>query len=141
LLQQLRVLREDGRPLNGELPLGGAVKFELHFRFEDPAQRIGAGVAFDNLFGQRLLTVHTCFDPNFALPNAIEGEQVFVCEIPSFPLMPGEYKVKVAIDLGESTADEVEDAMRLTVSGSDFYGTGRVPWNGLVVASHRWRLK
>jgi hypothetical protein len=69
------------------------------------------------------------------------GEQVFVCEIPSLTLVPGEYKIKVALDIHNSERDYVEDATRLTILEADYYGTGRLPWNGIFVLKHRWHLR
>jgi hypothetical protein len=34
----------------------------------------------------------------------------------------------------------VEDATMLTVLDSDYYGTGKTPWNGVFVLDHGWRL-
>ena len=65
---------------------------------------------------------------------------MFVCEIPSLTLVPGEYKIKLALDIHNSEQDIIEDAARLTMLESDFYGTGRVPWNGMVVLKHRWQM-
>ena len=55
--------------------------------------------------------------------------------------MPGEYSVKVWIDLKGSQADAIEDAAKIRVLESDFYGTGKVPWNGVLVLKHRWYLE
>jgi hypothetical protein len=55
--------------------------------------------------------------------------------------MPGEYAVKVWIDLNGSEADAIEDAAKIRVLESDFYGTGKVPWNGAIVLKHNWSLE
>jgi hypothetical protein len=52
--------------------------------------------------------------------------------------MPGEYAVKVWLDLNGKEADAIEDAAKMTVLESDFYGTGKMPWNGTMVLKHRW---
>jgi len=72
--------------------------------------------------------------------NERSGRQVLSCEIPSFTLTPGEYTVKVWLDL-KTEADAIEDAAKVTVLESDFYGTGRVPWNGAMVLKHNWYLE
>lgn len=64
-----------------------------------------------------------------------------VCQIPSFTLMPGEYAIKVWLEVNSSEADAIEDAVKLRVLDSDFYGTGKVPWNGAFVLKHRWELE
>lgn len=56
--------------------------------------------------------------------------------------MPGEYTIKVWLELkGVGDADVIEDAAKITVLESDFYGTGRVPWAGAFVLKHRWYLE
>ena len=50
-------------------------------------------------------------------------------------------RIKVAIDIGGRETDAVPDATRLTVIESDYYGTGKVPWNGIVVMKHRWYVE
>ncbi len=69
------------------------------------------------------------------------GPQILSCQIPSFTLVPGEYAVKVWLELKNSEADVVVDAARITVLESDFYGTGKVAWNGALVMKHHWRAE
>jgi hypothetical protein len=56
-------------------------------------------------------------------------------------LVPGEYTLRVWLDVGNVEVDLVDDAARIQVIESDFYGTGRVPWNGAFVLKHRWYLE
>jgi len=66
---------------------------------------------------------------------------VFVCDIPSFTLMPGLYTVKIWLDINHAEADQVNYAARVNVMESDFYGSGKAPWNGAVVLKHRWYVE
>ena len=45
------------------------------------------------------------------------------------------------MDIGFDEVDLVDDAARIQVIESDYYGTGRVPWNGAFVLKHRWQLE
>ena len=137
-LKRLELFSE-GRPVNGQLRMGAPLTAFIRFELEDPTSSVNACFAFDTLFGQRLFTAHSVFEPqnNWGLRS---GEQLFVCEIPSLTLVPGEYKIKLGLDVQNSEADLVDDAARLTILESDFYGTGRVPWNGTFVLKHRWQL-
>ena len=65
---------------------------------------------------------------------------MFVCEIPSLPLVPGQYKVHVGLDIAGHEVDWVEDATRLTVIKSDYYGTGIMPTKGIMLLKNRWKL-
>jgi hypothetical protein len=120
--------------------MGGTLKAYIYFELEEPTSSLGAGLGFETLFGQRVFTAHSLFEPKNTWGEQV-GEQVFVCEIPSLTLVPGEYRIKVALDIHNSERDCVEDAARLTILESDYYGTGRVPWNGTFVLKHRWHLR
>ena len=50
------------------------------------------------------------------------------------------YRIQAALSVGGAVADYVEDAASLTVLGSDFYGTGRIPTEGICVLEQEWRL-
>ena len=139
LLQRLELYTDQGKPLNGGLRMGAGLKAYIHFKLEEPTSNFSACFAFDSLFGQRVFTAHSVFEPHSAWGERV-GEQVLVCEIPSLTLVPGEYKIKVALDIHNSERDYVEDAARLRILGSDYYGTGRLPWNGIFVLKHRWYL-
>jgi lipopolysaccharide transport system ATP-binding protein len=138
LLKRLELFSE-GRPLNGQLRMGGPLTAHLYFELEEPTSSVQACLAFDTLFGQRIFTAHSVFEPQNNWGTRA-GEQMFVCEIPSLTLVPGEYKIKLALDIQNSQEDIIEDAARLTVLECDFYGTGRVPWNGVMVLKHRWQM-
>jgi hypothetical protein len=45
------------------------------------------------------------------------------------------------MDLTGTEADAIEDAAQITVLDSDFYGTGKMPWNGAMVLKHNWYLE
>lgn len=139
LLKRLEFFTDQDRPLNGGLRMGSSLKAFIHFELEEPTSRLDACLGFDNLTGQRVFTAHSLFEPQKAWGERV-GKQVFVCEIPSLTLVPGEYKIRVSLTVRGQPRDFVEDAARLTVLESDFYGTGRVPWNGFVVLKHRWLL-
>ena len=139
LLKRLELYTDQGKPLNGSLQMGGSLKACIYFQLDKPTSNFGACLGFDTLFGQRVFTAHSLFEPDRAWGERV-GEQVFVCEIPSLQLVPGEYKLKIALDIHTPDEDCVEDAARLTILEADYYGTGKVPWSGTFVAKHRWHL-
>ena len=136
-LRRLELFTGDGHPVTGGVPIGAPLRAHIYYRLEHPTANVDACLAFDNVLGQRIFTAHSLFEPNFA-PTKAEGELKLVCEIPSLTLVPGEYRVKVALDIAGRETDAVPDATRVTVVQSDYYGTGKVPWNGIVVMKHRW---
>jgi hypothetical protein len=56
-------------------------------------------------------------------------------------LLSGEYRLKVSLTISGQTVDSVEDAARLTIIPSDYYGTGSVPWNGFIVLKQHWEFQ
>ena len=139
LLKRLEFLTENEQPLNEGLGIGSRLKVRVHFDLPKATSTFNIGLGFNNVYGQRIFTAHSLFEPNH-WEDERSGRQVLVCEIPSFTLTPGEYTVKVWLDL-KTEADAIEDAAKITVLESDFYGTGRVPWNGAMVLKHNWYLE
>jgi lipopolysaccharide transport system ATP-binding protein len=139
LLKRLDLFTEEGRPVTGGLRIGAPLTIHVHFSLEDPSEAFDMGLTFDNMQGQRIFTAHTLFQPNFR-DGKREGKQTLICEIPSLTLVPGDYRLGVRLNMGGHAADVVEDAARITIAHSDYYGTGRVPWNGTFVLTHQWRF-
>ena len=140
LLKRLEFLTENEQPLSEGLPIGSRLKVRVHFDLPKATSNFNIGLGFNNIYGQRIFTANSMFEPNRS-DQEHTGAQVFSCEIPSFTLTPGEYSVKVFMDLKGSEADAIEDAAKITVLESDFYGTGKVPRNGAVVMRQRWYLE
>jgi len=139
LLKRLELYTEGDRPVSGDLPVGGPLKAVIHFSLEDPCASFDASIAFDTPTGQRVCTAHSAYESGRVHDERV-GEQVFVCEIPSLPLIPGEYKVHVGLDIRNSEVDWVEDATRLTIINSDYYGTGVLPTKGHFLLENRWTV-
>jgi lipopolysaccharide transport system ATP-binding protein len=139
LLKRLELYTERDRPITGELPAGAPVKAVIHFHLEDPCTNFDVGITFDTVSGQRICMAHSAYEPNRRHEERV-GEQLFMCEISSLPLLPGEYRIGVIFDISLQEVDLVEDATRLTVGKSDFYGTGIVPMKGTFLLQNRWEL-
>jgi lipopolysaccharide transport system ATP-binding protein len=140
LLKRMEFFTDNEQPLGEGIPIGAKLKAKVHFDLPTPVDKVHVGLGFDNMHGQRVFTAHSIFQPDLSIGTRV-GPQVYTCEIPSFALVPGEYSVKVWLDLKRGQADTVEDAAKITVLESDYYGTGRVPWNGMFVLKHRWYLE
>jgi hypothetical protein len=113
---------------------------KVHFNLENATDSFNVGIGFNTMMGFRVFTAHSFFEPDRSHGERT-GEQVFVCDIPSFPFLGGEYSLKIWLDVNSVKADEIEDAARINVTQSDYYGTGKAPWNGAVVVNHRWYLE
>lgn len=139
LLKRLELYTAGGEPLVGSIPIGAPVKIRVTFLLENPSQSFDVLLGFDSLLGQRIFTASSLYEPRRS-HEPCEGERVFECEIPSLALAPGEYRLLVSFYIGKTRVDQIEDATRLTILGSDYYGTGQVPKEGLCVMPHRWTL-
>ena len=140
LLRRLEFSTTGNRDVAEGLPIGSGLKIHVHFDLPKPTASFNIGLGFDNIFGQRVFTAHSFFEPNRS-HGEVAGPQVFVCDIPSLTLMPGDYLLRLWLDLNNSEADLINDAARITVVESDYYGTGKAPWNGAFVLPHNWYLE
>jgi lipopolysaccharide transport system ATP-binding protein len=138
LMTRLELFTDGDRPITGGVKMGGALKARISVRLEEEIPNLEIAVGFNTLLGERVFTAHTAFQRT-RVTDRVLGNQTFVCEIPSLTFTPGEYKILLALGVGGiTTIDLIEDAARIDVVGSDYYGTGKVPWNGLIVLEHRW---
>jgi homopolymeric O-antigen transport system ATP-binding protein len=140
LLRTLELFTSGDRPLHGTLAVGAPFEARIHFVLDRPAVGLAVIIRFDNLLGQRILVTNSAFDPDLA-SEELSGERTIACEIPSLTLMPGDYKLRVALAIGNTEADAVDDAARLTVVPGDYYGTGKLPQSGAFVLAQRWRFR
>jgi lipopolysaccharide transport system ATP-binding protein len=139
LLRRLEFCPEDGKSLKAGVRIGAPLTIRVHFILPAPTSSFDIGLGFENLLGQRVFTAHSAFEPVRG-HNEIAGPQVFVCEIPSLTLVPGEYVLRVWMDIGQVEVDKIDNAARFQVIPSDYYGTGKSPWNGFFVLKHHWYL-
>jgi lipopolysaccharide transport system ATP-binding protein len=139
-LRKLQVYEGDRRPFSGELDIGAPLKLHIEFELREAIANFDVRVNFVNLYGQVIFAARSSYEPRRGWTER-GGLQEFVCEIPGLPLTPGEYRIEVALVLDDKCVDYVEDACRLQVLGSDFYGTGKIPSLGYFVHDQHWRLK
>ena len=140
LLEKIEFYTEGNKPLSVGLPVGDPLRVRVHFHLPRPTHSFNLGLGFDNMFGLRVFTAHSLFEPDRSTEDRV-GTHVFVCNIPSLTLVSGEYTLRVWMDIGNQQADLVDDAARIQVIDSDYYGTGKVPWNGVFVLPHSWYLE
>lgn len=137
LLESMEFFTDGDVAMAGTLPMGAALKMRVRFNFPEPVESFDVGIGFDNVYGQRVFTAHSCFEPERDGGSHV-GPQTFVCDIPSLTLVPGEYVLRVWLDANRREVDLINEAARIQVIESDYYGTGRVPWNGVFVLKHHW---
>lgn len=99
------------------------------------------GIGFDSSFGQRIFTVGSFFDTSPLPPLC--GRVSISCHIPTVPLTPGQYTLKVALSLGlHQPIEALQTAAWVEIVASDFFGSGLLPaaGQGLIVVRSRWQV-
>jgi lipopolysaccharide transport system ATP-binding protein len=140
LLRRIEFYTDGDRPLIEGLQMGARLKVRVYFDLPSPTSSFNLGLGFNNIFGQRIFTAHSMLEPNRSSQERT-GAQVFVCDIPSLTLMPGDYTLRLWLDIGNAEVDLINDAAQISVIESDYYGTGKVPPTGAFVLKHRWYLE
>jgi lipopolysaccharide transport system ATP-binding protein len=140
LLKRIELYTDDDLPVLEGIRIGKGLKVKICFDLPKPTRSFDMGLAFDSLFGQRIFTAHSLFEPARPTGEWV-GPQVFVCDIPSFALTPGTYNLRIWLDINHKEADLINYAAKVTVLESDYYGTGKAPWNGAVVLKHNWYVE
>jgi lipopolysaccharide transport system ATP-binding protein len=138
-LQAIELYTNHQQPLLRGIPVGASLKVRVHFTLPHPTSAFNVGLGFNNTFGQRVFTAHTLFEPDMD-HTQIVGAQVAVCQIPSLTLLPGDYVVRVWLDIGNVEADLIDSAARIQVVESDYYGSGKLPNDGAFVLEQHWSL-
>lgn len=140
ILKGLELYSEGDQPFCGELPVGGSLKAVVHLYFEEPCTAFDPFLSITAHGGQLICTACSAYEPSRVHQECL-GDTSFVCEIPCLPLVPGEYRIDVGLYVSGVETDLVEDVTRLTVSKSDFYGTGIVPTRGIFLLRNRWSME
>jgi lipopolysaccharide transport system ATP-binding protein len=139
-LRKLEVYSGDGNPFRGEMPIGATIRVHVEFELRETVTNFDIRVNFVNLYGQVIFAARSSYEPK-RVWGPQSGVQEFVCGIPELLLTPGEYRIETGLVLDDKCVDYVEDAYRLKVLGSDFYGTGKIPSLGFFVHEQHWFLK
>jgi lipopolysaccharide transport system ATP-binding protein len=139
-LTRLELYTDDDLPILEGIRIGSRLKVKVFFDLPKPVRSLDMGLGFDDLSGQRIFTAHTLFEPVRPSGEWV-GPQVYVCEIPSFNLTPGMYNIRVWLDINHAEADWINQAARVTVLESDYYGSGKAPWNGWAAIKHHWHVE
>jgi lipopolysaccharide transport system ATP-binding protein len=128
---------------------GGPVEFRLHWESEDgdPISDVAFVIRLRDQYGSTVLTLHTRF-AGLEL-SGVPATGSIVCHVPSLPLAHGIYRVDVRNVIGGQSGaagahpgDHVNNAAKLEVSESDFFGTGERTMprkHGYVVVDHQWK--
>jgi lipopolysaccharide transport system ATP-binding protein len=139
ILQRVSLFDERRLPTTS-VPLGGTVLVEL-----DLADFIGQSdttvmLSLCDVFGTKLAQAHSKIQSSIDL-TGLRAAKV-TCRIEDIRLLPGDYVLNLAIGDSSDYLDQVHNAVALSVTPADVYGTGKVPMrkNGLLALAACWEL-
>ncbi len=90
--------------------------------------------------------------PILSISNYVTGDPLgrelgksgrFLCEFKALALMPGLYHLDYYINSqpkGAKSLDEVNGAVHFTVLESNYYGSGKMPGQGVLLAPAKWKI-
>jgi lipopolysaccharide transport system ATP-binding protein len=136
-LQRVGLYSESGSPLQAFLPYGSPLQVRLDCQFDRPVRHLDVLLSFNSLLDEAIFVANSGFDPNCGSGQFV-GEHTFICDIPNFCLVPGDYMLNISLVVRGKWIDCVDNAARFSVMASDHYGTGRVPKHGWCVLPHSW---
>ncbi len=125
-----------GSPLTGALKIGDPLRVHVSFLLPGPTTNFNVTLMLENMLGQRILDVSSLYHPMDLQPEP--GLHTMICDIPSFTLLDGEYRVNVFVDIDGVNVDRVLNATQILVAKADYYGGGKLPDYGFMVMEHRW---
>jgi lipopolysaccharide transport system ATP-binding protein len=135
IFRSATLLDAAGEPTNF-MPVGGRFHLKLvldaPIAVESPTVTIG----IDDSLGQRLMSLQTPMT-DAVLPR-LQAPGVLDCIVEMLPLAPGDYWVKLGLAATPDEIDEIERALRFTVTEGDLFGSGRGHHRGLCVAPSKW---
>lgn len=140
LLRRLELSTTDNQPATDGVRAGGPLRAAIRFHLPAINESFDVWIGFHTVSGQLICSANSAYEKR-RVHEKRGGEQVFVCDIPSLPLLPGEYTLHVALLVAGHEVDYVADAARLTVTYADFYGTGAMPGKGAFLLQNHWRLE
>jgi lipopolysaccharide transport system ATP-binding protein len=138
IFRSATLLDASGEPANF-LPVGG--RFHLRLVLDAPisVEAPNVTIGIDDNLGQRLLSLQTPLT-NAVLPR-LQQPGVLECVVESLPLAPGDYWVKLGLAAVPDEIDEIERALRFTVTEGELFGSGRGHHRGLCVTPSRWSFQ
>lgn len=135
IFRSATILDDIGDPTNF-IPVGGRLHVRLVLdapvAIDSPIVTLG----IDDDIGQRLVSLQTPLT-NPVLPR-LQESCVLDCVVDSLPLAPGDYWMKLGFAAVPDEIDEIERALRFTVTEGELFGSGRGHHAGLCVAPTRW---
>jgi len=137
IIREAVLLDAKGAPTD-HLLLGREFHLRLVLESGEPILSPVISLGIDDELGQRVLSINTPL--SHTAIEAVDDRTVVECRVPDFPAVPGEYWVKIAVGVGQSTLDQVEQALFFRVENAELFNEGRGFHRGSCVARALWSV-
>jgi lipopolysaccharide transport system ATP-binding protein len=138
VLRHWHILDDSGTP-SSSISLGGCFQVVMTIAPQAGIRSLQIGIGFDSAAGQRILTVRTSFG---RLETIRQDEVATVrCRIDDFPLAPGEYSVKLAVNDGLELLESIDPAICFTVTNNDVFSDALGFHRGVCIAHSQWSIE
>ncbi len=142
LSQRCQILRDvqiigEGEAPTQTLKLCMALRIRFLLAHEGLLRNVVIGVGFNDMRGERALTVHTPLSHDVV--GRINGAGVIECEIPYCPLAPGTYTLKVTVSVCGNRVDSIDSICPFEILDGEIGNEGRAFQGGACVARSTWR--
>jgi len=138
IFRAVTLLDDKGEPTNF-MPVGGRfhlrVVLDAPIAVESPTVTIG----IDDNLSQRLFSLQTPLTN--PVMTRLEKAGTLDCIVEMLPLAPGDYWIKLGLAAVPDEIDEIERALRFTVTEGDLFGSGRGHHRGLCVVPSHWKFE
>jgi len=128
--------------LTNNIKSGDYIKFVIEFSSDYSISNTVVGLGICTSFGQRIVTFHT----KYQCSNSWFTKKKCMCTIewPENFLSEGTYIITTAVYDGNSLLASWDQIASLTITASDYFGTGKIPDNkhqGYVMSRCKWSIK
>ena len=119
------------------VPVGSPTTFRIAYRATGPHRCCGFRLKILNSSGQVVakLMSELCSD----FDESVDGDGEVECFVPSLNLMPGHYRISIALKQASERVDLVADAASFQVVPGAISATGKLPDEGVFILPCEWR--
>lgn len=129
----------DGNLLSS-VPAGNGVRIVFNYEstLEKPSNDVILTVVVVGSKGTRLFGLPSDIIRSELILDKKRGQ--FVCTVPKLPLLPGNYDIVASCIVNRELTDKISNTCHITVSDSDYFGTGRLQQGNLgdVLVDFKW---
>jgi lipopolysaccharide transport system ATP-binding protein len=138
-------LERDGRVIDSPVT-GESFDFVLGYEVDPGSSPLGGRVGFGIsilMQGEQMPLINLHSETTGQLFESLPDRGEVRCRVPRCPLPAGQYDLTLGVEHLGLAADVVSRAGEMTISGGDFYGSGReIPYqHRAVLIDHNWSIE